>query len=209
MKGFSSVTAGRLTLLGLYYKRCEDRLRGRLAQRVRQQVQDEAVADMEVHRKLMHPSSGCAAADRVGGGRVGGRSGGGGVGGGGSGGGGGGAKGRGAKGDGVGELMQAVAELRIRSALEELETRSSLPAVRMQLLEGLLDKVGLLLICLGFCCNRSGSTSFVEKVASVKDACVLSRRANGMTAINRKRNKNKSKRNATQQHKNETKQRKA
>lgn len=137
MKGFASVTAGRLTLLGLYYKRCEDRLRGRLAQRVRQQVQDEAVADLEVHRKLMHPPSGCAAGDR---GRRG-RGGAGGVGGGGSGGGGGGAKGREAKGDGVGELMQAVAKLRIRSALEELETRSSQPAVRMQLLEGLLDKV--------------------------------------------------------------------
>ena len=85
----------------------------------------------------MHPPSGCAAGDR---GRRG-RGGAGGVGGGGSGGGGGGAKGREAKGDGVGELMQAVAKLRIRSALEELETRSSQPAVRMQLLEGLLDKV--------------------------------------------------------------------
>lgn len=131
MKGFSSVTAGRLHLLGLYYKRCEDKLRERLAQRVRQQVQDEAVADLEVHRQLMHPPStfNAALGDRGGGGGGRGR----------------GVKGGGAKskGDGVGELMQAVAKLRIRSALEELETRSSQPPIRMKLLEGLLDKVDI------------------------------------------------------------------
>lgn len=135
MKGFSSVTADRLHLLELYYKRCEDRLRGRLAQRVRQQVQDEAVADLEVHRQLMHPPSTFnGAGDRGGGG-----------GNGGCGAKGGGVKSGGAKSksDGVGELMQAVAKLRIRSALEELETRSSQLPVRLKLLEGLLDKVNI------------------------------------------------------------------
>lgn len=44
--------------------------------------------------------------------------------------------------DGVSELMGTVAQLRLKLALEELQTRSSSPAVSRRLLEDLLIKVG-------------------------------------------------------------------
>lgn len=148
VKGVSLITRDRLVLLDLFFRRCEVRLRGRLAERVRQQVHEEAAADLAVHRQLMRPSSGAAgtavalAADvfsvasattagarsgrtkRIGGSSKG------------SGGG---------DEDAVGELMETVAALRLKSALEELETRSARPDVKRRLLEGLLVKVTLLL----------------------------------------------------------------
>ncbi|CAM9780969.1 unnamed protein product [Ectocarpus fasciculatus] len=140
VKGVSVVTRDRLLLLGLFFSRCEGRLRGRLAERVRQQVQEEAAADLEVHRQLMRPSTTAAAAaaaaaaatassanPAAGGSRWkrrtnknGGDAGG--------------------DDDGVSELMEAVAALRLKSAQEELETRSALPDVKHRLLEGLLMK---------------------------------------------------------------------
>ena len=125
-------------LLGLYFDRCETRLRERLADRVRQKVHDEAAADLEVHRQLMRPSAGAAArtADAAAAAAAGRRWGG--------------AKKLNCRGssrsgggddDGVSELMETVAALRLKSALEELETRSAHPAVKDRLLEGLLVKV--------------------------------------------------------------------
>lgn len=139
VRGVSVVTRGRLALLGLYFSRCEARLRERLADRVRQQVHEEAAADLKVHRQLMRPSAGvtaattadataAAAADRRWGGakKFNGR---------------GSSRSGGGDGDGVSDLMETVAALRLKSALEELETRSAHPAVKQQLLEGLLAKV--------------------------------------------------------------------
>ncbi|CAN0443256.1 unnamed protein product, partial [Ectocarpus sp. 12 AP-2014] len=132
VKGVSVVTRDRLLLLGLFFSRCEGRLRGRLAERVRQQVQEEAAADLEVHRQLMRPSTSAAAAAAAaaaaGGNRWkrrtnknGGDTGG--------------------EDDGVSELMETVAALRLKSAQEELEMRSARPDVKRRLLEGLLGKV--------------------------------------------------------------------
>ncbi|CAM9809814.1 unnamed protein product [Ectocarpus sp. 4 AP-2014] len=127
VKGVSVVTRDRLLLLGLFFSRCEGRLRGRLAERVRQQVQEEAAADLEVHRQLMRPSTSAAVAAAGGnrwkrranknGGDTGGED------------------------DGVSELMETVAALRLKSAQEELEMRSARPDVKRRLLEGLLGKV--------------------------------------------------------------------
>ncbi len=139
VRGVSVVTRGRLALLGLYFSRCEARLRERLADRVRQQVHDEAAADLEVHRQLMRPSAGVAtattadaaaattAARRRWGGvkKFNGR----------------GSTSGGGDEDGVSELMETVAALRLKSALEELETRSAHPVVKERLLEGLLTEV--------------------------------------------------------------------
>lgn len=111
---------------------------------MRQQVHEEAAADLAVHRQLMRPSLGAAvaatvtttdifsaAATATAGGRSGRtkRRGGGGRG-----------SGDGDE-DAVGELMETVAALRLKSALEELETRSARPDVKQRLLEGLLVKV--------------------------------------------------------------------
>eukprot|EP00752_Nemacystus_decipiens_P013072 g11561.t1 len=144
VRGVNVVTRDRLVLLDLFFRRCEVRLRGRLAERVRQQVLEEAAADLAVHQQLMRPSSGAAgtaaavtadifsaAAAATAGGRSGRKKRPGG--------------GRGS-GDGddekaVGELMETVAALRLKSALEELETRSARPDVKLRLLEGLLVKV--------------------------------------------------------------------
>lgn len=140
VRGVFLVTRDRLVLLDLFFRRCESRLRGRLAERVRQQVHEEAAADLAVHRQLMRPSSGAAGtaaavtAD-IFSAATGGRSGrpkrAGGVNRGG--------------GDGdeddVGELMETVAALRLKSALEELESRSARPDVKRRLLEGLIVKV--------------------------------------------------------------------
>lgn len=138
------MTRDRLVLLDLYFRRCEVRLRGRLAERVRQQVHEEAAADLAVHRQLMRPSPGavgtaaaitagivCAAAAATAGARSGRtkRTGGG-------------SRGNGDRDeDSVGELMETVAALRLKSALEELETRSARPDVKRRLLEGLLVEV--------------------------------------------------------------------
>lgn len=144
MKGVSLITRDRLVLLDLFFHRCEVRLRGRLAERVRQQVHEEAAADLAVHRQLMRPSSGAAgtaatvtadivsATAAAAAGRRSGRtkrtSGG--------------NRGSGeGDDDAVGELMETVAALRLKSALEELETRSARPDVKHRLLEGLLLKV--------------------------------------------------------------------
>lgn len=56
-KGVLSVTRARLKLLGLQYRRREELMRERLAERVRQQVLDEAAADLNVHRQMC-PSTG-------------------------------------------------------------------------------------------------------------------------------------------------------
>ncbi|CAM9338027.1 unnamed protein product [Hapterophycus canaliculatus] len=155
VKGVSVITRDRLVLLGLFFTRCEARLRGRLAERVRQQVLGEAAADLEVHRQLMRPSASVAAltvdkhtttgsdslnAAVPAGARKGGgcrgewqqtcKNG-----------------GRGSRGDRdddddhVSELMEAVAGLRLKSALEELETRCAHPDVKDRLLQGLLTEV--------------------------------------------------------------------
>lgn len=133
-KAFFGVTRDRLKLLGLYYRRCEETLRGRLAERVRQQVEDEAVADLKIHRQ-MRPT----AAVNVDGQQQGGA-------------------GRGhhhyhqqqqqSSSDAVSELMETVAKLRLKSALEELEARSAHPAVRRRLLKGILAKVEILFVSL-------------------------------------------------------------
>lgn len=108
------MTRARLRLLGLFYRRCEERLRGRLEERARQQVLDEAAVDVEVHRQ-MRPAD----TDR---GR--------------------GAHGRSKAGsDGASQLLGTVAKLRLGSALEELAARSVHPVVRRRLLEALLVKV--------------------------------------------------------------------
>lgn len=143
------VTRDRLVLLDLFFRRCEVRLRGRLAERVRQQVLEEAAADLAVHRQLMHPASGAAgtaaavtadifsaAAAATTGRRPGRKKRTGGGGGGGSRG-----TGDGGDEDDVGELMETVAALRLKSALEELQTRSARPDVKLRLLEDLLIKV--------------------------------------------------------------------
>lgn len=109
------MTRARLRLLGLFYRRCEERLRGRLAERVRQQLLDEAAVDVEVHRQ-MRPVD----ADRVKGA----------------------AHGRSTAGrDRASELLGTVAKLRLGSALEELAARFVHPAVRRRLVEALLIKV--------------------------------------------------------------------
>lgn len=143
MKGVSLITRDRMVLLGLFFSRCEVRLRARLAGRVRQQVHDEAAADLEVHRQLMRPSAAAAAAAGAGaaaaaavataaGGRRGGQRGGNS---GASGGGGGGVD------DDVSALMETVAALRLKSALEGLEARSAHPDVKERLLKNLLVEV--------------------------------------------------------------------
>ncbi|CAM9835664.1 unnamed protein product, partial [Pylaiella littoralis] len=141
VKGVSLITRDRMVLLGLFFSRCEVRLRARLAGRVRQQVHDEAAADLEVHRQLMRPSAAAAAAAGAGaaaaaaavataaGGRRGGQRGGNS---GASGGGGGGVD------DDVSALMETVAALRLKSALERLEARSAHPDVKERLLKNLL-----------------------------------------------------------------------
>ncbi|CAM9763144.1 unnamed protein product, partial [Scytosiphon promiscuus] len=153
VKGVRVITRDRLKLLGLFFARCEAKLRERLAERVRQQVLEEAAADLEVHRQLMRPSASAAATtvDKLvgtasvsptpagiacarGGGdgrwrsqqrcdngsrRIGGSR----------------------DNDDVSKLMEAVAALRLKSALEELETRSAHPDVKRHLLQGLLEEV--------------------------------------------------------------------
>eukprot|EP00903_Cladosiphon_okamuranus_P010123 g9586.t1 len=140
VRGVFLVTRARLILLDLFFRRCEARLRGRLAERVRQQVHEEAAADLTVHRQLMGPSSGAPGrgaavtadifSDATGG-RPGRQKRGGGV-----------CRGSGdGVEDDVGELMETVAALRLKSALEELEKRSARPDTKRRLLEDLLVKV--------------------------------------------------------------------
>lgn len=98
---------------------------------MRQQVHAEAAADLEVHRQLMRPSVAAATADTAAttaGARWGGEKGcGGGI--------------NGGSDDDMSELMETVAALRLKSALEELEARSAHPDVKDLLLKDLLVKV--------------------------------------------------------------------
>lgn len=55
IKGLLRVSRDRLKLLELYFRRCEERTKVKLAECMRQQVFDEAAMDLDAHRR-MHPS---------------------------------------------------------------------------------------------------------------------------------------------------------
>ena len=129
VKGYFKVTRARLVLLNLYYRRCEERLRGRMAERVRQQVKGEADGDREIHCQ-MRPRPIVQADRRKGGGKAGARPTAGGAG----------------RDKTDLKLMEFLVEMRLKSALEELEARVAHPAVKRCLLDGLLVKVAVILM---------------------------------------------------------------
>lgn len=128
-RGFFSVTLARLELLDLFYQRCEKGLRGELVERVRQEVRNEVAVDLEIHRQMMHHRPSITKNRRTRAGKVGSRAG---------------------TGAGAGKnynnddtdlgFMEMVTKIRLKSAVEELETKVAHPVVKRRLLDSLLVK---------------------------------------------------------------------